>query len=207
VASQRERLQHVQHWVFDLDGTLTKAVHDFDTIRAALGVPQGQPILEHIAELPVAEARAMEAQLLELERALCRETQAADGAEELLAHLSARGAKLGILTRNAHELALLTLEHVGLARYFEPEALIGREQALPKPHAQGFERLATRWGVDPRACAMLGDFRFDLEVGRAVGALTVHIDPAGLFAWPELTDIAVRSLRELLPDHGGSQPT
>ena len=197
-----DRLRRVQHWVFDLDGTLTRAVHDFDAIRAALGVPPGQPILEHIASLPDAQARAMQAQLLELERALCRETEAADGAEELLAGLCARGARLGVLTRNAHELAMLTLEHVGLARYFEVDAVIGREQARPKPHAEGFERLAERWHIEARACAMLGDFRFDLEVGRAVGALTVHVDPSGAFAWPELTDIAVRSLRELLPSHG-----
>ncbi|HEX6241687.1 MAG TPA: HAD family hydrolase [Polyangiales bacterium] len=196
-----ERLHRLQHWVFDLDGTLTLAVHDFDAIRAELGVPPGKPILEHIASLPREEGRTLEARLLELERALCQETNAADGAEELLASLHARGAKLGVLTRNARELALLTLEHVGLARFFEPEAVLGREQARPKPHAEGFERLALRWRIHPRHCAMLGDFRFDLEVGRAVGALTVHIDPSGTFAWPELTDIAVRSLRELLPPH------
>ena len=33
-------------WIFDLDGTLTVAAHDFDAIRAELGLPQGRPILE-----------------------------------------------------------------------------------------------------------------------------------------------------------------
>jgi hypothetical protein len=32
-----------------------------------------------------------------------------------------------------------------------------------------------------------------------VGALTVHVDPSGAFAWPALSDVSVRSLRELLP--------
>jgi HAD superfamily hydrolase (TIGR01509 family) len=191
-------LREVDHWVFDLDGTLTRAVHDFEAIRATLGVPRGAPILEHIATLPADQAVTLTARLEEIERALCHETDAAEGAHELLAALHARGARLGVLTRNAHAFALITLEHVGLRHYFEPVDVIGREQARPKPHAEGFERIAARWGVAPARCAMVGDFRYDLEVGRAVGALTVHVDPSGGFAWPALTDVAVRSLRELL---------
>lgn len=190
-------LRHVRHWVFDLDGTLTKAVHDFEAIRLALGVPRGEPILEHIASLPAEPARELAHKLEQIERELCHQTESAEGAAELLARLHAEGARLGILTRNAHTLARLTLEHVGLAQYFEVDDIVGREQARPKPHTEGFERIAARWGVSPRECAMVGDFRFDLEVGRAVGALTVHVDPSGEFAWPALTDVALRSLREL----------
>ena len=32
-------LAEVRHWVFDMDGTLTVAVHDFAAIRVALGDP------------------------------------------------------------------------------------------------------------------------------------------------------------------------
>ncbi|MCZ7597637.1 MAG: hypothetical protein M5U09_07745 [Gammaproteobacteria bacterium] len=32
-------------WVFDMDGTLTHAVHDFDDIRRRLDLPEGLPIL------------------------------------------------------------------------------------------------------------------------------------------------------------------
>jgi phosphoglycolate phosphatase-like HAD superfamily hydrolase len=39
-------------WIFDMDGTLTVDVHDFDAIRTALGLPSGQPILEIIATMP-----------------------------------------------------------------------------------------------------------------------------------------------------------
>jgi HAD superfamily hydrolase (TIGR01549 family) len=194
-----ENLRQIRHWVFDLDGTLTRAVHDFDAIRRALGVPRGEPILEHIASLPPEPARELSHRLEQIERELCQQTEAAEGAQELLAWLAGQGAKLGVLTRNAHALALLTLEYVGLLGYFDTADVLGREQARPKPHAEGFERIAARWGVAPRACAMVGDFRFDLEVGRAVGALTVHVDPSGAFAWPALSDVSVRSLRELLP--------
>ena len=35
-----------KNWIFDLDGTLTVAVHDFDAIRKELGIPAGLPIVE-----------------------------------------------------------------------------------------------------------------------------------------------------------------
>ena len=41
-----------KYWVFDMDGTLTVAVHDFNAIRDELGLPQGRPILEQLAEMP-----------------------------------------------------------------------------------------------------------------------------------------------------------
>jgi HAD superfamily hydrolase (TIGR01509 family) len=196
---KRAALRDVQHWVFDLDGTLTCAVHDFEGIRVALGIPSGRPILEYIAELPAEDGARLSRQLEAIERELCTQTTCAEGARELLEALAARGAKLAILTRNAYALALLTLEHVGLLQYFEQVDVLGREQAKPKPHTEGFERIAARWGVAPARCAMVGDFSYDLEVGRAVGALTVHVDPSGVFAWPHLTDVSVRSLLELLP--------
>ena len=48
--------QHSRHWVFDMDGTLTVAVHDFEAIKRALEIPQSDDILHHLAALPAAEA-------------------------------------------------------------------------------------------------------------------------------------------------------
>jgi len=44
---------------------------------------------------------------------------------------------------------------------------------------------------------MVGDYLYDLQAGRSAGALTVHIDSAGLFRWPELADIMIESLEEI----------
>ena len=59
-----------RHWVFDMDGTLTVAVHDFPAIKRALDIPQDDDILHHLAALPEAEAAAKHAWLLEHEREL-----------------------------------------------------------------------------------------------------------------------------------------
>ncbi|MGH7293265.1 MAG: HAD family hydrolase, partial [Myxococcota bacterium] len=68
------------HWIFDMDGTLTVAMHDFDAMRAELGLPQGMPMLEEIARRPADEARAILARLDELELELARRARAAEGA-------------------------------------------------------------------------------------------------------------------------------
>lgn len=61
-------LAEVRHWVFDMDGTLTVAVHDFAAIRVALSIPPEDDILTHLAALPAEEAAAKHAWLLEHER-------------------------------------------------------------------------------------------------------------------------------------------
>ena len=61
------RLADIRHWVFDMDGTLTRAVHDFPAIRRALDIPEQDDILLHLAALPEAEAAAKHAWLLEHE--------------------------------------------------------------------------------------------------------------------------------------------
>jgi hypothetical protein len=43
----------------------------------------------------------------------------------------------------------------------------------------------------------VGDYLYDLQVGRAAEIGTIHVDPKGEFSWPELADIQVNSLAEL----------
>ncbi len=181
------KLAAARHWVFDMDGTLTLAVHDFAAIRRALQIPPEADILQHLAALPAEEASAKHAWLLEHERELAVGARAAPGAVELVRELRARDCRLGILTRNAHELALLTLEAIGLGDCFASADVLGRGEAPPKPDPGGLLQLAARWQVAPRELVMVGDFRFDLECARAAGAYGVLVNLADN-PWPELAD-------------------
>lgn len=185
------------HWIFDLDGTLTVAIHDFASIRKALGVPQGGDILEHLEALPLEQARLMRQKLVAIEEELAGRTEAAEGAVGLVQKLHGRGTRLGVLTRNTRDNALTTLRRIGLQGFFAEGDVLGREEALAKPDPDGIYRLAREWGVAPSALVMVGDYGFDLETGRAAGAATIHVDASRAFRWPELTDIAVGSLAEL----------
>ncbi|HXX46913.1 MAG TPA: HAD-IA family hydrolase [Myxococcota bacterium] len=184
-------------WIFDMDGTLTVAVHDFEAIRTELGLEPSKPILEQIAELPRERALRVSARLDAIELALAARARAAAGAHALLERLSERGARLGILTRNSFANACETLRACELAHFFEPTCVLGREAAAPKPDPQGIRRLLAHWSAEPREAVMVGDYRYDLLAGRAAGALTVYVDPEGAFPFAELADVAVDSLSAL----------
>ncbi len=189
-------LKDVKHWVFDMDGTLTVAVHDFAAIRRALDIPAQDDILTHLNGLPAHEAQAKHAWLLEHERELALASTPAPGAVELVRELAARGCRLGVLTRNARELAHITLEAIGLAPFFAPQDVLGRDNAAHKPDPDGLLQLARAWEVEPSQMVMVGDYRFDLDCGRAAGSKTVLVNvPEN--PWPELTDWHARDCLEL----------
>ena len=190
-------LAAARHWVFDMDGTLTLAVHDFPAIKRALGIAQDEDILGHLAALPAAEAQAKHAWLMEHERELAIGAVAAPGAVELVRTLHGRGVRLGILTRNAHELALVTLTAIGLGDCFASADVIGRDEAIPKPDPDGLLQLAARWDVAPDALVMVGDYRFDLDCARAAGAFGVLVNLAEN-PWPELADLHAEDCAALL---------
>jgi HAD superfamily hydrolase (TIGR01509 family) len=187
-----------KHWIFDMDGTLTVAVHDFDAIRGALGLPQGRPILEQLAEMPEAEAEPLRGRLDEIERELAQRATAQAGARELLTALRNRGAELGILTRNSHENALETFRVCGLDGYFDPEFVMGRESCEVKPSADGVRKLLAVWNASPDDAVMVGDYLFDLIAGGEAGTATVYVDPNGRFQYADRADVCVRDLCELV---------
>lgn len=169
-------LPAIRHWVFDMDGTLTVAVHDFQRIKRDLAIPPDDDILTHLAALPAEEAAAKHAWLLAHERALAGAAQPAPGAVALIRALHAAGCRLGILTRNARELAEVTLQAIGVGDVFAREDIIGRDEAEPKPSPAGLRYFVERWQVDPAQVVMVGDYRFDLECGRAAGTRTVLVN-------------------------------
>ncbi|GAB7528780.1 HAD family hydrolase [Pseudomonas sp. 3A(2025)] len=193
-------LDQIRHWVFDMDGTLTVPVHDFPAIKRALDIPEQADILGHLASLPAAVAADKHAWLLEHERELALGSVAATGAVELVRELAGRGYRLGILTRNAQELAHITLEAIGIADCFAVEDVLGRENATPKPDPAGLLKLASAWEVEPARMVMIGDHLHDLGCGRAAGARTVLVNlPEN--PWPEFTDWHARdcnALREMI---------
>jgi HAD superfamily hydrolase (TIGR01509 family) len=184
-------------WIFDLDGTLTVAQHDFTAIRTALGIPPGRLILEYLDSLPHALARPLHARLQDIEAELCSTAQPATGAMQLLTTLRARGIELGLLTRKTRENALATLRAAGLAAFFAPPTVLGRDEAPPKPAPDGIQQLLERWGATAADGLMIGDVHLDLAAGRAAGVITVHVSAGTDTRWPDLTDHHFDTLADL----------
>jgi HAD superfamily hydrolase (TIGR01549 family) len=202
-------LTEKRFWIFDMDGTLTIPAHDFDAIRRDLGLPQGRPILEQIAELSLEKAQPLYERLDEIERDIASRAQAQPGARELLAALGKRRWMLGILTRNSHATALETLRRCDLAGFFDPQHVMSRERCDLKPSGDGIRRLLMLWKASPSEAVMVGDYLFDIMAGREAETATVFIDNLGRPEFAKQADWSVKNLHELLAliDHTpGNRP-
>ena len=202
-SSAKDLLGH-KHWIFDMDGTLTLAKHDFDAIRNELGLPEGLPILESLAALPLEESERLHQCLNEIELEIAAESKAAEGAEQLLENLLRSGANIGILTRNNKINIDVTLRAAGLDGYFSADNLLSRDCVSPKPSPDGILQLLRQWNANVSAeningnAIMVGDHLHDLLSGRAAGTKTLYVDPRGEFVFKQSADVCIHQLTELL---------
>lgn len=171
------------HWIFDLDGTLTVAVHDYPQMRRELGLPEAMPILEAIALLTPKDAAQVHHKLDAIERHYADIATPAPGAAALLDTLRERGVTVGILTRNRREIALRTLDVIGLAHHFDPAHVLGRHEAAFKPDPEGVHQLLSVWSVDHSRAWFVGDSRHDLEAAENAGVPVAIVNPTPAPGW------------------------
>ncbi len=203
--------------IFDMDGTLTEPLLDFDAIRAEIGLPPGLPILEQLAAGDEALRARGEEIMRRHERDAIANATLADGCVELLACLDAASVPCAILTRNIREVVESFVSKFDLGAAFahgggappvlhdESAPLIiaayTREDGPPKPAPDGVLHLCRTLGVAPADALVVGDFAFDIVAGRTAGCRTAlvtaeTIDDAEAWGSP---DMIVRSLRQLIP--------
>jgi len=181
-----------------MDGTLTLAMHDFDAIRAELSLPIGVPILEALAAMDDETAARKHEELDDLEMRMAADAKPQPGAFELLDTLTSRGNKVGILTRNGKAIAEATLAATGLDQYFTSHSIVSRDCCAPKPDPEGVNLLLERWNAAAGDSVMVGDYLFDMQAGHLAGTASVHLDVTKTFEWPDVTDVSVSTLHELL---------
>ncbi len=190
-------LKHRNHWIFDLDGTLTVSAHDFEHIRRELGLAPETPILEALHAMPEAEAAPLWKLLNELEFYYAGKASVMQGAAELLQKLHDDGRQLAILTRNTMPVVKHTLEACRLEHFFPLEHILDRDSCIPKPSPDGVKRLLDFWRAEADDTVMVGDYLYDLEAGKGAGVVTIHVDTRGDADWPKYTDIRVEGLGEI----------
>lgn len=154
--------------IFDLDGTLTIPVLDFDAIRCEIGLPPG-PILESMERLaPSERERAWEIIHAHEEHA-AHHAELQPRAQETVATLRKSGWPVGILTRNARQWADIILAKHAI----EIDILFTREDEPIKPSPEPILRMCARLDCDPTQSWMIGDHLFDIQAGQRAGCKTV----------------------------------
>ena len=180
-------IRQIRHWIFDMDGTLTIAVHDFAMIKKVLEIPEEEDILVNLDKLPEADKNARLRWLAEYELKMAKQSIAATGASELLQYLNAQSSDLAILTRNLQDLAFITLEAIDADSYFEKSLIFGRENAAPKPSPDGILQIIDQWGISPNETVIVGDHEYDLASGKNAGIQTILVNHE-YNIYPELAD-------------------
>jgi len=185
------------HWIFDMDGTLTVSAHDFENIRRTLGLEPQVPILEALNAMPVEESAPLWESLNQMEEYYADKSSLSHGVATILQKLHSRGAQLAILTRNTMPIVEKTLRACGIEHFFPRETILDRDSCNPKPSPDGIHLLLDHWQADADNTVMVGDYLFDLQAGKSAGVTTIHIDQQGEFAWPEVADICIREFAEI----------
>ena len=177
--------------IFDMDGTLVDSSLDFDEMRRAMGLVGGLPLLEAIAQANADDAERCWAILHEHERQGARRATLYPGVREFLDTLAERGRRRAVFTRNSRLSTAVTLERLQLD--FDP--VVCREDGPAKPHPAAIWKICETWGFRPNECAMIGDYRFDIEAGRRAGTHTVLFTGSGQGSGLDETEAADHTLQ------------
>src|SRR5205807_2254157 len=95
------------------------------------------------------------------------------GVGEFLAWLGTRQVRRAVLTRNSRSAAAAALARCGLAGHFDP--IVSRDDAPYKPQPEGVWQICAAWGLPPAEVLVLGDYLYDIQVGRRAGSRTALI--------------------------------
>ncbi len=175
--------------LFDLDGTLADTIplivasyqHAFRTVlaeevtearaRAWIGRPLLPALLEESPEHGVELDRVYrEWNLANTARRIRRY----DGVPELLEQLAAEGVTIAVATSKRRETARIALVAVGIDHLVDVVAAL-EDTTAHKPAPDPLLHAAASLGVDPAACAYVGDATVDVLAARAAGMSAVAV--------------------------------
>ena len=185
---------HLDAIVFDFDGTMATLNVDFSEMRRCLvhhlatyHVPPENMdrlfILEMVENARDLIAKQDPAQAIQYHREAMQlieqielraagEARLFDHTEALLSELKARSIKTGIVTRNCRA----ALEEVFPDIYAAVDVVLTRNHiARVKPDPEHLRQALSLLDAEPEKSAMIGDHPMDIQLGLAVGAITVGV--------------------------------
>lgn len=144
--------------IFDMDGTISKPSIDWKSVRAGIGAPPEQTLIDYIDSLePEAAARA-DGILESAELDACVSSELNDGARDLLAYLAACRVPTALVTNNHDRAVRILLEKHGLSF----DIVLTRDDGILKPSADLVCKAVSALGVNPSQALSIGDGRYDL---------------------------------------------
>ena len=181
--------------IFDMDGTLTRPMLDFDGIRAEIGLPK-EPLLEAVMALPPEDRARAESILLRHEARAAAESELQPGAKETIDAIRRARIPVALMTRNSRSSTKFFDDRHGLVF----DHVRTREDGELKPSPVPVLDICRRFEVAPADTWVIGDFHFDLICANAAGATSVLFwgEGAPLPEWAKEARHVITALPELL---------
>lgn len=177
--------------LFDMDGTITRPVLDFDKIRAEIGITG--PILEAIERLDEPDRQRAFKILDQHEISAANSSTLNDGCHDLMKLTTRMGLRTALITRNSRANVEIVLKLHDL-RF---DAIFTRDNSPPKPDPAALINACRFFSLPIESCWMVGDGLHDIDATLACGMKCVWVQHN-----PEETPrnqpwLTIRSLKEL----------
>ena len=180
--------------LFDMDGTLTQPLLDFAAIRRDLGLPPDEAILEAMDAMTPPDREAADRVLDRHEHDAAERSTLAAGCHAILDYLREERLPFAVVTRNSRR----ALEIVWQKHCLPPCPTTTRDDAAYKPDPAPLRLAASRIGLEPADCWMVGDGEYDVLAAAAAGMVCVWISNGEARPFATKPDVTLATLNDLL---------
>ena len=97
-----------------------------------------------------------------------------EGMEGVLSFLKGKGIPLGVFTGKGRRTAMITLDELGITRYFDM-IVSGNDVVRHKPDPEGIRKFIAAFDLPPADVLMVGDAAGDITASRGAGATSVAV--------------------------------
>eukprot|EP00831_Metopus_contortus_P079890 TRINITY_DN8042_c0_g2_i1.p2 TRINITY_DN8042_c0_g2~~TRINITY_DN8042_c0_g2_i1.p2 ORF type:complete len:191 (-),score=42.64 TRINITY_DN8042_c0_g2_i1:849-1421(-) len=178
--------------IFDMDGTLTVPIIDFQKMRDDLGIPSGD-IAKILNSWPEAEQRRGWKIIEEYECSLAEQNRLHPGVVEAFEKFEEQGIRIAILTRNSSRSVEIFLKKFGL----KVDMYLSRDFEYIKPAPEPVLHIIEKWGFKPEECIIVGDYIHDIDCGKAAGIYTCFFRNDGHESFEEHAHFCAGTYQEL----------
>ena len=191
----KAQVEAIQGVIFDLDGTLVSSELDFSLIKAQIGCPCEQDLLDYIAQLPSPYMRE-EAMNIVHQHEL-QDAQFATilpGVTEAVNALKVKNIPMAIVTRNFDKAAAIKLQNNPLPI----ETVLTRSDAPAKPDPSALNAIATLWNIHASNLLYVGDFLYDIQAAHNANMRACLYAPNAVPIYADQADYVLREFTELV---------
>ncbi|MFU8780841.1 MAG: HAD family hydrolase [Kiritimatiellia bacterium] len=178
--------------IFDMDGTITEPVFDFEAIGREVFEATG--CTGDIDTYPPDKRQIAWNIIMRHEHHAAQHQAVKPGTHDFLAACRIAGIPCGLLTLNCRENVDALVNKFALAF----DKIITREHPNPKPHPAPVKEMTEQWSVLPANTLFVGDYIHDIQCGRSAGTITCFFRNPGCKDFSHEADITVESMHELM---------